>query len=71
MNTNHTPQFRRRTDAPTEDYMFAEILKTPGAEMVAADIKRFRKFAEDWNLVQFALLLVLALAALVETGVIK
>ena len=51
--------------------MFAEILKTPGAEMVAADIKRFRKFAEDWNLVQFAVLLVLALAALVETGVIK
>ena len=67
----HDPKMRRRTDAPTEDYMFAEILKTPGAEMIAGDIKRFRKFAQDWNLVQFAVLLVLALAALVETGVIQ
>ena len=66
----HEPQFRRRTDLPTEDYMFAEILKTPGAEMIAADIKRFRKFAEDWNLVQFAALLVLALFALGEMGIL-
>ena len=50
--------------------MFAEILKTPGAEMIAADIKRFRKFAEDWNLVQFAALLVLALFALGEMGIL-